>query len=112
MTRLTAQWVRKAEADYQLAAQIARRSEPFHDQLCFHCQQSSEKFLKALLQELALMIPRTHNLLDLQHLLLPHHPSLRSFRRGFDFLTRFAVDTRYPGYDASKRQATAAFRWA
>jgi hypothetical protein len=28
------------------------------------------------------------------------------------FLTQFAVDTRYPGEDASKRQAKAALRWA
>jgi hypothetical protein len=27
------------------------------------------------------------------------------------FLTPFAVETRYPGDDATKRQATAALRW-
>jgi hypothetical protein len=27
------------------------------------------------------------------------------------FLTDFAVDTRYPGESASKRQAQAALRW-
>jgi hypothetical protein len=51
-------------------------------------------------------------LIALLTLLSPHHGSLRSFRRGLDFLTRFAVDTRYPGDNASKRQATAARRWA
>jgi hypothetical protein len=45
-------------------------------------------------------------------LLAPHHPVLRSLRRGLDFLTRFAVDTRYPGDSASKRQAAASLRWA
>jgi hypothetical protein len=35
---------------------------------------------------------------------------LRSLRRGVDFLTRFAVHTRYPGDKASKRQAAAALR--
>jgi hypothetical protein len=29
-----------------------------------------------------------------------------------DFLTRFAVDTRYPGDKAGKREAHAALRWA
>jgi len=28
------------------------------------------------------------------------------------FLTQFAVGTRYPGDNASKRQEQAAFRWA
>jgi HEPN domain-containing protein len=68
--------------------------------------------LKALLQELGLPVPHTHQLLDLLHLLMPHHSSLRSLRRGLDFLTRFAIDPRYPGYHARKRQAQAALRWA
>jgi hypothetical protein len=44
--------------------------------------------------------------------LLPHHPSLRSQRRGLAFLSQFAADVRYPGDHASKRQAAAALRWA
>jgi HEPN domain-containing protein len=65
-----------------------------------------------LLEELGQTVPRTHLLRNLLVLLRPHHPSLASLRRGCVFLTRFAVDTRYPGDDASKRQATAALRWA
>jgi HEPN domain-containing protein len=68
--------------------------------------------LKAILEELGHTAPRTHNLVALLPLLMPHHASLRHLRRGLDFLTRFAVDTRYPGDDASKRQAAAAKRWA
>jgi HEPN domain-containing protein len=65
-----------------------------------------------LLNELGLTVPRTHVLKDLLALLRPHHPSLSPFRRGLTFLTRFAVDTRYPGDNATKRQAAAALRWA
>jgi HEPN domain-containing protein len=83
-----------------------------HDQLCFHCQQAAEKYLKAVLEDLGLTVPRTHILEDLLSLLLPDHPSLRSWRRGLKFLTRFAIGTRYPGENASKRDARAAFRWA
>ena len=112
MRKLTKEWVRKAEADFRLAVKLANEKEPFHDQLCFHCQQSAEKYLKALLQELAHSIPRTHILRDLVTLLLPHHAEMRSFQRGAKFLTRFAVDTRYPGESATRRQAEAALRWA
>ena len=52
MKRAAREWARKAEDDYRLAAMIADGSEPFHDQLCFHCQQSAEKYLKAVLEEL------------------------------------------------------------
>jgi len=104
--------VRKAESDFRLAAAIARGTEPFHDEQCFHCQQCAEKYLKALLQELGRQVPKTHNLVAILPLLVPHHGDLRSLRRGVDFLTRFAVETRYPGENASKRQATSALRWA
>lgn len=84
---------------------------PVHDARCFHCQQAAEKYLKALLEEAMVSIPRTHNLDDLLALLLPLHPELRSLRRGLGFLTSFAVQTRYPGESASKRQAEASLRW-
>lgn len=87
MKRTTREWVRKAEADYRVAAKLYRSREAFHDQLCFHGQQSAEKYLKALLEELGLNIPHTHNLDDILSLLLPHHASLRSCRRGLIFLT-------------------------
>jgi HEPN domain-containing protein len=103
--------VRKAEADYRAAKKLNSGSDPLHDQSCFLCQQSAEKYLKALLEELGLTIPYTHVLKDLLTLLQPHHSSLVSLRRGLTFLTRFAVGTRYPGMNASKRQAAAAQRW-
>ncbi len=112
MKRTTREWVRKAESDFQLAATIARGTEPFQNEQCFHCQQSAEKYLKALLEELGRTIPKTHILVALLSLLVPHYNSLRSLRRGVDFLTRFAVDTRYPGDTASNRQAASALRWA
>ena len=87
-------------------------SQPFHDQLCFHCQQSAEKYLKALLEELSLHVPKTHDLLLVLSLLLPHYSELISLRRGLAFLTTFAVEVRYPDDNATKRQGLSALRWA
>ncbi|MEX2316929.1 MAG: HEPN domain-containing protein [Pirellulales bacterium] len=112
MKRATREWVDKAEDDYRAAKVLARDPARLYDQRCFHCQQSAEKYLKALVEELSLSIPRTHELPELMNQLLPHHPSLRSLRRGLEFLTNFSVDVRYPGDNASKRQAEAALRWA
>jgi HEPN domain-containing protein len=92
--------------------EIAKEGKPFHDETCFHCQQSSEKFLKGLLEELGQPVPKTHDLDVLLNLLLPHHLALRSLRRGLTFLSDFAVDIWYPDNNASKRQAGAALRWA
>src|SRR5260370_2020297 len=105
MKKSTWEWVKKAEADHQAAVRLAGGREPFHDQVCFHCQQSAEKYLKALLEELGLSIPKIHNLGDILDLLLPHHGGLPSFRRGVIFLSDFAVRTRYPRENATQRQA-------
>jgi HEPN domain-containing protein len=104
--------VRKAEADYVVARQSSRSKTPLHDSVCFHCQQLAAKYLKALLAEHGLPVPRTHNLDDLLSLLQPPYPAMRALRRGLIFLTDFAVEYRYPGENASKRQAQAAVRWA
>ncbi len=95
-----------------MARSLAQALDRSNDGVCFHCQQAAEKYLKALMQELGLAIPRTHALEDLLHLLTPHHQELMAFRRGLIFLTSFAVETRYPGKTARKRQAEAALRWA
>jgi HEPN domain-containing protein len=64
--------------------------------------------LKALLVEQGSTVPRTHDLESLLSLVLSHYLSLRLYRRGLKFLTQFAVDTRYPGFSATRRQAQAA----
>ncbi len=94
-----------------LAKQGSRSEIPVHDGVCFHCQQCTEKYLKGLMEELGLAIPKTHDLDRLLTALTPHHPTLRPLRRGLLFLSDFAVDIRYPGDSASKRQAVAALRW-
>src|SRR5207302_10061078 len=112
MKKATREWVKKAEEDYVLAKQGRRSKLPVHDGICFHCQQCAEKYLKGLMEEIGLSIPKTTFLDPLLTALAPYHPTLRSFRRGLLFLSVFAVDTRYPGNNASKRQAVAALRWA
>lgn len=112
MKTTTGAWVRKAESDYQCVVQTTRRREPFHDHVCFHSQQSAEKYLKALLQELGLAIPRVQHLDDLLGLLSHHEPSLRRLRRGLILLTAFAGDIHYHGASANRRQAASALRWA
>jgi HEPN domain-containing protein len=111
MTPLTREWVRKAEGDLAYVDLAASGRKRLYDGICFHCQQAAEKYLKALLQEAGLPIPKTHNLLTLQTLLLPLHPGLKPLRRGLNFMTRFAVEVRYPGLSATKRQADACVRW-
>jgi HEPN domain-containing protein len=80
--------------------------------ICFHCQQSAEKYLKALLIERGISFPKTHRLEDLLLLLLPHDASLQRLRRTLVSLSRYAVDYRYPDENATKREAAASRRQA
>jgi HEPN domain-containing protein len=112
MKKLTREWVKKAEDDYCAVEHLARAAKPFHDQVCFHSQQSAEKYLKALLQEHNLPVPRTHDLVRLLELLRGPFPVLVPLRRGLKVLTDHAVDSRYPGDAMTKRQAATAERWA
>src|SRR5438309_6461745 len=102
MKRQTAKWVRKAEQDWEVAHKLVGEKPPPRDVVCFHCQQAAEKYLKALLQESGLMVPRTHDLVQVLNLLLPSDATLASLRRKSHALTRYAVDYRYPGPMASK----------
>jgi HEPN domain-containing protein len=110
MKQRTAQWVRKAEEDWETAKTLAAKRKPHRDAVCFHCQQAAEKYLKAQLQEVGAAIPKTHELEDLLDLLIPHDATLKPLRRSAHSLTRFAVDYRYPGVRASTRQMRAALR--
>jgi len=56
------------------------------------------------------MVPRTHEVADIVDLLLPGDATLARLRRQADSLTQYAVDYRYPGEVASKRQMEAALR--
>src|SRR5688572_32679202 len=80
------------------------------DVACFHCQQAAEKYIKALLQDHGLAVPRTHDLEVLLDLLLPHDATLAPLRRGVRSLTKFAVEYRYPAMRATTRQMQASVR--
>jgi HEPN domain-containing protein len=112
MKRATREWVRKAEEDLAQAEQTANGPRPSPDHIAFNCQQSAEKYLKAVLEELGLPVPHTHDLERLVNDLLPSYSKVLSVRRGAVYPTQFAVSPRYPGFRSTKRQAAAALRWA
>jgi HEPN domain-containing protein len=110
MRKETREWVRKAEHDHGCALRLTGHG--FNDAICFHCQQLVEKYLKALLEEKSLHIPKIHNLDALFGLLRALHPELIPHHRHLITLSRYAVALRSPGEWATKRQATYAVRWA
>jgi HEPN domain-containing protein len=109
MKPATKPWIDKAEADYKAALVLNRqRKHPLPDQICFHCQQCAEKYLKAFLVETTIRFPKTHELIDLLALATPVDSSLSTLMPEFQFLTDFAVDYRYPGLVAKPQDARDA----
>jgi len=111
MNPLMLEWVEKAEGDFKTAQRELRaRSAPNFDAVCFHAQQTAEKYLKALLQEAGQNIPKTHNLNELLALCLKQDPSLAFLNPDLSVLEGYAVRFRYPGDSAEKSEARAAFK--
>jgi HEPN domain-containing protein len=109
MKAATRDWIEKAEADYLAAEDLARRRKlPLHDMVCFHCQQSAEKYLKARLEEAGLHFPKTHDLEAILTLTLTIEPLWSALLPATRRLKPFGVLIRYPGNDASQAQARRA----
>jgi HEPN domain-containing protein len=101
------EWAAKAQADFSTATRELKATEsPNFDAVCFHAQQCVEKLMKALLIHLGIVPPRTHDLTELGRLLAPVCPQWTWPVQELRFLTRAAVDFRYPGESANLEEAT------
>ena len=111
MKRSTREWIEKAEGDWITAQRAYRaRKNPVSDAACFHCQQCVEKYLKAELNEAGMIFDKTHDLADLLKQVSVFEPSQTSLQPQADFLTDFAIQSRYPGWRATKAQAQQALK--
>jgi HEPN domain-containing protein len=94
--KLVQKWVELALDDFGAAEDLFPRGR--WRQVCFHCQQSAEKWIKALLTHRQMPIERTH---DLERLLVPLTDALELglLRHEILDLSEYAVDARYPSGD-------------
>jgi HEPN domain-containing protein len=110
MNPAVAEWVAKAEGDFVTAGRELRsRKSPNYDSACFHCQQCAEKYLKAILQEQGVRIPKIHLLLELLALIIKFDESYELLKANLEILEDYAVRFRYPGDFAKKDQAQEAY---
>jgi len=107
-------WIQKAEDDLLAAESLIISHPSLTAIICFHCHQSSEKFIKAWLVFLEVEFTKSH---DLDYLL-----GLIELRNDFDSklyllidkLENFAVEMRYPNqkfdptFDETKLALSAA----
>jgi len=95
---LVCRWIEKAEADLAAAEQLAPNAAANIRQreiVGFHCQQSVEKYIKALLTYDQVEFPKTHHIGRLRMLMSTIHPEAAEAMIGAEWLTPFGVEARY-----------------
>jgi HEPN domain-containing protein len=68
----------------------------------------AEKYLKAVLQDNNLPVPKIHSLADLLALCLNIDPAYQLIQSSLNILEGYAVQFRYPGQSATQVEAKAA----
>jgi len=100
------EWIAKAEGDYATASrELQAAVSPNFDAVCFHAQQCVEKLMKALLIHLAVVPPKTHDLLSLDRVLAPACKDWSWPSEELRLLSQAAISFRYPGESAIKEEA-------
>lgn len=109
----TGEWIDKANADFATARrESAVNDSPNYDAVCFHAQQCAEKYLKAVMTEAGMRVPRIHDLEALVNLLSVQYPDLVQILRDARILSAMAVEVRYPGMTADEDDAAESLRSA
>jgi HEPN domain-containing protein len=109
MSELIDEWIRKADADYATASREMLAVEDANfDAVCFHSQQCIEKLMKAMLIKNGVTPPKTHDLFQLNLLLMPVCKKWFCRPEDLRYLTRASVDFRYPGESADRSEAAEA----
>ena len=91
------EWLRFANMDLDTANHLFNTMYPKpYEIICYHCQQSAEKFLKALYVQNQKEVSKIHDLVVLAKSLSDHYSSISDILRECAILTPTGVRIRYP----------------
>ncbi len=91
------EWLRKGEEDFQAAVFLRKMFPQPVEIICYHFQQSSEKFLKGYLVFHNQPVTKTHDLSFLLDKCVLLNTDFERIRNECERLTDYGVATRYPG---------------
>ena len=90
------EWQRFAEMDLMSAEYLLKMRPVPVEIICYHCQQSAEKYLKGYLVLHEMNPPKTHDLNQLQKLCANISDSFSDIADYCSDLTAYGVQPRYP----------------
>ena len=111
-------WLKRAKSSL-IHSSDDKKDGLFYEELCFDCQQSAEKSLKALIVDLGLVVHRTHSFRELFKE-LKKRIQLPDWSEEILELGQYAVMTRYPDdyreitekeYDRAVEIAERVYNW-
>ena len=94
--RIIEEWLAKAENDFQFAQIVLAEEKEYYDHICFHLQQSAEKFLKADIVANNLGFDKTHDLPLLLQRCSAKEKAFDCLKSNCDYLKAFYIHSRYP----------------
>jgi len=95
--RLIQEWLDYAHNDGLSAKSILTHRDGHPNGACFLSQQMAEKYLKALLIFYKKRVPKVHDLLELETILVAVDPAVQELHEDLTILNRYYIATRYPG---------------
>lgn len=93
---LVKEWINKAEHDLQMAELALKNKPELTDSICFHCQQTVEKYLKSYLVYLDIVFEKVHNLQYLLDLINEKKKVPDEIYEMIEKLEDYAIEIRYP----------------
>ena len=114
------EWMKRAKSNLERAKAGQISEDILFEDLCFDCQQSVEKVLKALLISYDIEFPRTHSIGRLLELIKKVGIEIPETILQAVELTEYAVNARYPGeleelgqqeYEEALETAILVFEW-
>ena len=108
---LIQQWIKKAEDDLTAAEFLIKAENILTSIVCFHCQQSAEKFIKAYLVQLNIEFGNSHDLDYLLGLIEKRNDFESGLYNLIDKFENFAVELRYPNqkFEPTVEETKTAF---
>jgi len=99
----TAEWLDFANADL-LGARILAETQKLENLVAYHCHQSAEKALKAVLVELSVDFPKTHDLGLLADLIRNSGVSVAEILPLLKEINPYSIAPRYPGFETESSE--------